>query len=87
MFRSVLDMRAFTPLAGGNKKGGDSQACRLLGVKAKAAALGKDHLELASKAEDMQAEAVVISITDALASWDTQALQAAAQVIRYSSHV
>eukprot|EP00752_Nemacystus_decipiens_P010771 g9583.t2 len=58
-------------------KGGSAQARGLFGVKAKAAALGKDHLELASRAEEMQAAAVVASITDALASWDRRSFQAA----------
>lgn len=64
----------------GMMKGWGPQARSLLGVKAKAAALGKDHLELASRAEEIQSAAVIASITDALASWDRRSLQAAAKV-------
>ena len=73
---------SFDPWTGRYGKGGGLQARRLLGIKAKAAALGKDHLELASRAEEMRVEAVVKSIADALASWDARSLQATTKVTR-----
>ena len=50
--------------------------------KAKAEALGRDHLELASRAEDMQAAAVLDYIVGALVSWDGQSHDAASEVTR-----
>lgn len=66
-------------------KGRGQHARRLLGVRAKAAALGKDHFELAFRAEEMQAAAMVTSISDAIASWDRQSLEAATKVTQNQS--
>lgn len=50
-------------------------------VKATAEALGRDHLELASRAEDIQAAAALDSIFDALVTWDGQSLDATIKVV------
>lgn len=52
----------------------------LTDLKAKAAALGRDHLDLASKAEELESAALLTSIVDALDRWDRESLAATTRV-------
>ncbi|CAM9303796.1 unnamed protein product, partial [Ectocarpus sp. 12 AP-2014] len=65
------------PSSEGDKGVEQMQARQLLRLKEKAATLGRDHLELASRAEGVEAAAVLASITDALDVWEKHALHAA----------
>lgn len=63
------------------EKGDDPQSNRpLLRLKEKAFVLGRDHLELESMAEEVQAAAMLNSIAGALEQWDRQSRQAATKV-------
>lgn len=62
------------------KRGDPQTKRRLLRLREKAFVLGRDHLELESMAEEVQAAAVLNSIIEALDSWDQQARQASTKV-------
>lgn len=58
------------------------QTRQLRRLKEKAVNLGRDHLELASRAEGVEVAAVLASITDALEVWDKHALRFTDKVMR-----
>jgi len=62
------------------EKGEDPPARSMRRLKAKAEALGRDHLELASRAEDMRAAAALEYIIDALITWDGESLDSTTKV-------